>query len=83
MAVALDAPKDHPVGEPIPPYTDHAISVSLPTWEDNVGYEEGDPRVVDTMQTGYPRFFIHKRIVEVRCPLWSFIEIVRRLGACD
>ncbi|KAI0320591.1 PLP-dependent transferase [Amylostereum chailletii] len=52
----------HPLGDPIPAYTEHAISVSLPKWEDNVMYEESDPRVVSRMQTGYPRFFIHKTI---------------------
>lgn len=39
-----------------------AVSVSLPTWRDNVGYEEGEKLVVDSMTTGYPRFFIHKSI---------------------
>ncbi|KAI0041619.1 PLP-dependent transferase [Auriscalpium vulgare] len=57
MAVALN-----PVGNTIPPYTQHAISVSLPTWADNVAYEEGEARVVDSMQSGYPRFFIHPSI---------------------
>jgi cystathionine gamma-synthase len=42
--------------------TAHAVSVSLPTWRDNVDYEEGAPRVVNAMQTGYPRFFVHRRI---------------------
>ncbi|TFK26083.1 PLP-dependent transferase [Coprinopsis marcescibilis] len=50
------------LGSSIPPDTPHAISVSLPTWRDNVGYEEGDKRVVDRMVTGYPRFFIHLSI---------------------
>lgn len=36
--------------------------MSLPTWKDNVGYEEGDERVLSKMITGYPRFFIHKEI---------------------
>ncbi|PPQ84908.1 hypothetical protein CVT25_004576 [Psilocybe cyanescens] len=50
------------VGLSVPPHTPHAISVSLPTWRDNVGYEEGEKRVVDSMMTGYPRFFIHLSI---------------------
>ncbi|KAH8908591.1 cystathionine gamma-synthase [Coniochaeta sp. PMI_546] len=50
------------LGESIPPDTAHAISVSLPTWKSNVGYEEGEKWVVDNMTTGYPRFFIHKKI---------------------
>ncbi|KAH6677500.1 pyridoxal phosphate-dependent transferase [Halenospora varia] len=50
------------LGESIPALTPHASSVSLPTWADNVGYEEGQERVVGKMTTGYPRFFIHKAI---------------------
>ncbi|TFK48941.1 PLP-dependent transferase [Heliocybe sulcata] len=50
------------LGTSVPPFTPHAISVSLPTWRDNVGYEEGEKRVVDAMVIGYPRFFIHLSI---------------------
>ncbi|KAK7943238.1 cystathionine gamma-synthase [Apiospora aurea] len=50
------------LGESIPSDTAHAVSVSLPTWQANVGYEEGQQWVVDKMVTGYPRFFIHKSI---------------------
>ncbi|KAF8903932.1 pyridoxal phosphate-dependent transferase [Gymnopilus junonius] len=53
---------DLAVGCAVPPHTPHAISVSLPTWGDVVGYEEGDKRVVNSMTTGYPRFFIHLTI---------------------
>ena len=51
-----------PLGIGVPPNTPHAISVSLPTWSDNVGYEEGDDRVLSAMVSGYPRFFIHLSI---------------------
>ncbi|GAV52358.1 hypothetical protein ZYGR_0AG03490 [Zygosaccharomyces rouxii] len=50
------------VGESIPPNTKHAVSVCLPTWESTVGYEEGKPEVIESLTTGYPRFFIHKAI---------------------
>ncbi|KXX74675.1 Cystathionine gamma-synthase [Madurella mycetomatis] len=50
------------IGESIPPDTAHAVSVSLPTWKANIGYEEGEDWVVGRMLTGYPRFFIHKSI---------------------
>ncbi|EZF31390.1 cystathionine gamma-synthase [Trichophyton mentagrophytes] len=53
---------DQPVGGSVPPNTAHAISVSLPTWEANVGYEEGDAKIINAMTTGYPRFFVHKSI---------------------
>ena len=54
-----------PVGCPIPANTPHAVSVSLPTWASNVGYEEGDPIVVNAMKGGYPRFVFHPIIKQV------------------
>jgi cystathionine gamma-synthase len=69
---AVAAPPPIPLGSAVPSLTAHAISVSLPTWDDNVGYEEGDKRVVDRMETGYPRFFIHRSIQKVsRVAKWS------------
>lgn len=53
------------VGAPIPDNTAHAISVTLPTWEATVGYEEGEDWVVQKMKSGYPRFFIHGIIREL------------------
>ncbi|KAL3231522.1 Cystathionine gamma-synthase [Nakaseomyces bracarensis] len=50
------------VGESIPKNTEHAVSVCLPKWADVVGYEEGDERVIGSLTTGYPRFFIHKSV---------------------
>ena len=38
------------------------MSVSLPTWSSNVGYEEGEPWVLEKMKCGYPRFFVHPTI---------------------
>ncbi|KAK6201674.1 cystathionine gamma-synthase [Scheffersomyces amazonensis] len=49
------------IGLPIPNIP-HAVSVTLPTWEATVGYEEGEDWVVSKMLTGYPRFFIHSVI---------------------
>jgi len=54
-----------PLGQAIPSGEVHAVSVSLPTWEDCCDYERGSPRVVNAMQIGYPRFFVHKSIQEV------------------
>ncbi|WVQ78716.1 hypothetical protein IAT38_000803 [Cryptococcus sp. DSM 104549] len=62
MPTATATPAPIPLGQSVPILTAHAISVSLPTWTDNVGYEEGEKRVVDKMETGYPRFFIHRSI---------------------
>lgn len=63
MAAVPDPPTQ--VGQSIPAHTPHAVSVSLPTWQANVGYEEGDPQVTSKMECGYPRFFIHPYIQKV------------------
>ena len=55
------------LGRPIP-LDEHAVSVSLPTWADVVGYEEGEKRVTDCMQIGYPRFKVHaciEKLIEI------------------
>lgn len=53
------------IGESIPNNTEHAVSVTLPTWEATVGYEEGEEWVVSKMNSGYPRFFIHSIIQQL------------------
>jgi cystathionine gamma-synthase len=53
------------IGAPIPNNTPHAVSVTLPTWEATVGYEEGEEWVVNKMHSGYPRFFIHNDIQQL------------------
>jgi len=49
---------DTTLGAPLPPST-HAVSVSLPKWDDIIGYEEGDPKVLQSLKAGYPRFVLH------------------------
>ncbi|CAG8242624.1 unnamed protein product [Penicillium salamii] len=65
------------LGGSVPPNTDHAVSVSLPTWRANVGYEEGEDWVMKKMVCGYPRFFVHPTIQKLAQ------EIVRRTGDPD
>ncbi|SPO28496.1 probable STR2 - Cystathionine gamma-synthase [Ustilago trichophora] len=57
---AATCKKDYAVGTSIPANMAHAVSVSLPLWSDNIDYEEG--RLSNSMETGYPRFFIHRSI---------------------
>ncbi len=52
---------DH-LGEPLPE-SEHATSVAMPTWKDVVGYEEGEARVVNALQSGYPRFKLHPNVL--------------------
>lgn len=47
------------------PESDHAVSVCLPRWRDVIGYEEGDPEVLDTFECGYPRFVPHPCVAEL------------------
>ena len=47
------------------PESDHAVSVCLPRWQDVIGYEEGDPEVLDTFECGYPRFVAHPFVAEL------------------
>jgi cystathionine gamma-synthase len=47
-----------PLGTPIPD-SPHAVSCSLPTLAAIRGYEEKEPSVLASLQTGYPRFVIH------------------------
>lgn len=61
------------LGKPIPD-TIHAVSVCLPTWADNIGYEEQEPRVIDRLSTGYPRFVHHPYTRQL------FSECVRRFA---
>ncbi|GAA6022355.1 hypothetical protein JCM11491_003232 [Sporobolomyces phaffii] len=58
----IDPPPYSPLGDTVPALTPHAVSVSLPTWQDVVDYEEGEQRIKDAMTSGYPRFFIHHQI---------------------
>jgi len=52
------------LGVPIPP-TQYGVSVCLPTWKSVVGYEEKDPGVINKLQSGYPRFFIHPTVTKL------------------
>lgn len=52
------------LGWPLPLDT-HAVSVSLPCWQDVVDYEEGRERVTGAMRAGYPRFFVHPLVAEL------------------
>lgn len=46
------------LGRPLPD-SPHAISVTMPRWDDVVGYEEKRPAVMERLRSGYPRFLVH------------------------
>lgn len=69
------------LGLPVP-YLPHAVSVSLPTWQNNLDYAEGEARVVGAMTTGYPRFVIHRSIQLVGWGSLRWISILTKLSGC-
>lgn len=54
-----------PCGEPLPFHSPHAVSVSLPTLNDVIGYEEGSVAVIEKMKSGYPRFFRNQLVQQL------------------
>lgn len=54
----MNSLKQFPLGVPYPD-SPHAVASSLPTMRDVCGYEEKDPRVLQAMSSGYPRFLVH------------------------
>ncbi len=69
-----------PLGQPLPA-SEHAISVSLPAWQDVIDYEEGLERVLGSLQAGYPRFFLHP-YVQALCKQASSEFDLRSDQAC-
>jgi hypothetical protein len=65
-----------PLGLPLPPADEHAISASMPLWSHVVGYEEGDPYIHEQLTLGYPRFVYHPAVRE----LFDHLEDTRGNG---
>ena len=61
-----DIPEHIPCGFSIPTANPHAVSASLPTIADVIGYEDKLSFVMRKMQSGYPRFFMNKFVQAVR-----------------
>jgi len=51
--------KPIPCGETLPPNNIHAVSVSMPTLQDVIDYEEQTPEACSKIKSGYPRFILH------------------------
>ena len=75
------------LGRPIPDSV-HAVSMSLPRWQDVVGSEEKTPAVIRQITSGYPRFIFHPLVQQIGgLPFPSArvaqmaAEFVRRAGA--
>jgi cystathionine gamma-synthase len=52
------------LGEPFPA-SPHAVISCLPTMADVRGYEEQEPRVMEALRAGYPRFVVHEFVARL------------------
>ena len=48
-----------PCGQTLPQNNIHAVSVSMPTLQDVIDYEEQTPQILEKITTAYPRFVMH------------------------
>jgi len=48
-----------PCGQTLPLNNIHAVSVSMPSLQDVIDYEEQTPEILEKITTAYPRFIIH------------------------
>ena len=63
-----------PLGTPIP-RSQHAVSVSMPTMDDVIGYEEKRPATLEKLTTGYPRFVVHPYLLKIQAHWQRLFEI--------
>ena len=62
--IYMNSFRHFPLGTPFP-QSPHAVISSIPTMVDVHGYETHDPRVVDALASGYPRFVMHAYIKQL------------------
>ena len=62
-----------PLGKRIPDEL-HAISVSIPTMADVIGYEERNPDTIAKMDAGYPRFVKHECLQQIESYWQKFFD---------
>lgn len=56
--------KPEDLGSPMPQHP-HGVSVALPCWDHVIGYEENRDDVSQKMKAGYPRFWIHRAVIDL------------------
>ncbi|WP_072681231.1 PLP-dependent transferase [Arcobacter sp. LA11] len=64
-------------GETLPINNVHAVSVSMPTIQDVIDYEEQTPEILEKIKSGYPRFILHPYLKQ----LGLFIK--KKYQVCD
>ncbi len=72
----MNSLRQFPLGAPFPD-SPHAVISSLPTIADVRGYEEKEPRVMDALKSGYPRFVCHpylQRLIDFYLPKFGLTQ---------
>ena len=64
-------------GETLPVKNVHAVSVSIPTIQDVIDYEEQTPEILEKIQSGYPRFILHPYLKQLA------LFIKKKYKVCD
>lgn len=72
------------------PDSPHAVSASMPKWDDVVAYEEGKPQALAALSIGYPRFLLNPFVKQAmqlaqqelqcanRCFLYPTVQSAKR-----
>ena len=71
--------REEDVGHPLPD-SEYAVSVSLPTWDSVIGYEESQDSVLEKLKTGYPRFFLSPIIKSLENRVLSEFNVSEDFG---
>ena len=65
-----------PLGNSLPINNPHSVSVSLPSLQNVIDYEENKPELLNQLTSGYPRFFKNKLVQKLE-------EYVKNLHQID
>ncbi|CAM1509753.1 Fc.00g000880.m01.CDS01 [Cosmosporella sp. VM-42] len=71
------------LGGPLPPGDKHAVSVSIPTWQDTLAWARRDGDLLCQLKTGYPRFFVPLVVRELGDRLLAWATSKRVSGVSD
>ncbi|KAL2194272.1 putative cystathionine gamma-synthase/beta-lyase [Corynascus similis CBS 632.67] len=80
MTRTINEPESLTLGTTLPPGDPHGVSVSLPKWADTVGWASREPRVLEAMKTGYPRFFVPRVVDKLATQLLERLQTALGLG---
>lgn len=58
-------------GHALPPAPRHAITTHIPSWQSILRFRDGDPELMKIFKSMYPRFILHKDVLEVSRKTWT------------